>query len=172
MDALQFDHLTRRFVLGGLPAALGLGRVLYPDIASAKKHKKKKKVKLNAFGCVNVGNFCQNSGQCCSGICQGKKGKSKCQAHDAGVGCEAGVPEEGCGGRDISCTTATGIAGICELTTGNAGYCCFGFTCFACSKDADCQAQCGPAAVCVRCAEFCPDTGGTACVNPTETSCP
>jgi hypothetical protein len=84
MDDRQFDSLaralvaattTRRRVLaaGVLSGVLGMPG-LFDTVA--KKHKKRrKKIQRNAFGCVNVGSFCKNSGQCCSGVCQGKKGK-------------------------------------------------------------------------------------------------
>src|SRR5262245_47150653 len=97
MDPTCFDRLTRalaaaasrRRLLCGF-AVFGLVAGPASDVATAKK-RKKKRVKRNAFGCVNVGDFCQNANQCCSGICQGKKGKKRCQAHDAGVATETGV---------------------------------------------------------------------------------
>jgi hypothetical protein len=162
MDSDRFDGLTRsvstllsrRTLAGGL----GLGMVALPNLSEAKhkhkhKHKKKKKVKHNDFGCVNVGSFCKNADQCCSGICQGKKDKKKCQAHDTG-GCQPGSATLGCGGDKVDCTTSAGSAGLCGTTTGNAGYC---FNAVAigppCSKDADCQAETGSStAACIVCA--------------------
>jgi hypothetical protein len=170
MDAIRFDRLTRRFLLGGFAAALDLGTARFPDVAIAKK---RKKVKRNAFGCVNVGKFCKNAGQCCSGICRGRKGGKKCRAHDSGVGCQVGAREEECGGTDISCTSATGAPGVCDTTTGNAAYCHgSGLTCATCSKDEDCQELCQLAtAVCIKC----PDCDGsafqTACVGPSPGDC-
>jgi hypothetical protein len=179
MDDRQFDRFTRRIVVGGFAAVLGGGAAGLPHQASAGK--RKKRLKRNEFGCVNVGGKCRGKGQhCCSGICNGKKPKqgekdtSRCVAHDAGVGCRAGDHEAGCdGAADISCTTSTGSLGVCDTTTGNAGICIFGFSCFPCRKDEDCQKQgCGPRASCVRCQESCPHTGGTACVRPDTVNCP
>jgi hypothetical protein len=177
MDSARFDGLARsvstllsRRTLAG---AFGLSALAIPGLAEAKKkhkHKKKKKVKFNDFGCVNVGDFCKNSGQCCSGICQGKKGKGKCQAHDQST-CQPGQQELACGGVTVDCTTSTGDDGICDTTTGNAGYCLTDGDCFACHKDADCVPFCGTHAACIICASGCPETGGTACVGPSVDSC-
>ena len=69
---------SRRDVLRGLAgAAFGLGVARLPELAEAKKKRKgKSKSKPrapqpNAYGCRNVGATCANSGQCCSGICEG-----------------------------------------------------------------------------------------------------
>jgi hypothetical protein len=179
MDATRFDNLTRSLqrlaprraalsVLGGSLAALlpRLGR----DDASAKKNRKKskKKVKFNDFGCVNVGSLCKNNGQCCSGICKGKKGKKKCKAHDQST-CLAG--QTACGGAVIDCVTPLGQQGFCETTTGNAGYCQVDGGCFACTKDADCVPFCGPEAACIVCENGCEEEGNTLCVGPSEDSC-
>ena len=172
MDDRPFDRLTRRLVLGGFTAALGLGTARLPDVAIAKK---RKKVKRNAFGCVNVGKFCKNAGQCCSGVCRGKKGKKKCKAHDAGDGCHAGDQTDSCGGTvAIGCMTATGEEdGLCNTTTGTAPYCsseAFGsFLCTDCSKDVECQELCGPAAACIRCPAC--SLVDTACVGPSAGAC-
>jgi hypothetical protein len=185
MDATRFDVLTRTLTTassrrGALAAALGSLVTLGALSADAKKTKGKKKPKLNAFGCLDVGKACRgNSANCCSGICQGKKlkkgkqDKSRCVAHNTGI-CSvdtdtctvgAGVP---CNSNDPNC--------ICTLTTGNAGFC-GSFTgngtggineCRVCSKDTDCQAEFGPGAACLVyggiCTDICPTTGGTACV--------
>ena len=86
MDPRRFDAATRslaagasrRRALGGLATALltvAGGRA--PEAMAAKK--RRRRVRRNAFGCVNVGGFCRNAGQCCSGICRGKKGKKRCR---------------------------------------------------------------------------------------------
>jgi hypothetical protein len=158
--------LSRRTLAGGL----GLGALAHPGLIAAKNkhnHKKKKKVKRNEFGCVDVGTFCKNNGQCCSGICQGKKGKGKCQAHDAST-CQAG--QDVCGVVEVDCTTENGDQGACARTTGNASFCEASGDCFACAKDADCVAVCGAGAACIVCAE-CTLTGGTACVGASADSC-
>jgi hypothetical protein len=76
MDSHRFDGLTRSVSTllsrRRLAGALGFGALTFPGLAEArKKHKHKKKVKFNDLGCVDVGNFCQNDDQCCSGICTG-----------------------------------------------------------------------------------------------------
>lgn len=89
MDAARFDA----FALGlGAPASrraagrylawLGLARLLAhaeaAPVGAVKEEKsrkgrrsKKKTPELNRFGCVDVGGFCRDNGQCCSGICSG-----------------------------------------------------------------------------------------------------
>jgi hypothetical protein len=181
MNHNRFDALTRtlisvpsrRHLLRGLAGAgLGLGGTRLPDLAEAKKKRKRKKkgkkAKPNAFGCLNVGDPCKSEEQCCSGICEGKKGKKRCQAHDAGI-CTVGLNI--CTGAVARCNADNPSCG-CVLTTGNAGFC-GDFTdgannlCRDCSEDTDCQEEFGPGAACVAlggiCAAICPDTG-TACV--------
>ncbi len=178
MDQHRFDTLTRsltsassrRDVLRGLiGAGPGLKAAPLPGSAAAKKKRKKKrkpKVRPNAFGCVNVGGFCQSAEQCCSGICEGDLGTKSCLAHDTG-GCPPGIDEVGCGnpGTDVPCTSSTGETDgyLCNTTTGNAGFCAFASDCFACRKDAECQEFYETSrAACVRCTA-CTETGGNAC---------
>ncbi|MBL8126251.1 MAG: hypothetical protein U0Z70_16085 [Thermomicrobiales bacterium] len=179
MEHDRFDRLTRmvsrqpsRRTFAGIlgPAALGLAGVAQGEVASARKKKKKKKVKQNEFGCVDVGKFCNNAGQCCSGICQGKKGKKTCKAHNEST-CVSGQAEIGCGGgANVACQTSAGEEGQCDTTTGNAPYCVADGGCVACKKDADCVATCGAGAACIRCAG-CLATGETACVGLKADSC-
>ncbi len=171
MDTHRFDALartlisraSRRGVLAGL--ASGLLAVLPltiggEEIKARKKRRKTKKPRLNAFGCVNVGQACAgNDGLCCSGSCEGekpKKGKkdtSRCLAHHSGDCttalnvCTVGLPASKCGeaGADAHCLT----------TTGNAAYCAHMETfdpetnCRPCGKDTDCEADFGPGTACV-----------------------
>lgn len=174
MDTERFDRLTRAIstVLSRrtLAGVLGLSALGLPSLAAAKKRKKKKKkAKKNEFGCVDTGKFCKNNGQCCSGICEGKKDKKKCKPHDQST-CQNGQREGFCGGVDVLCQTAGGQEGVCDTTTGKAGYCTGGGTCFACAKDADCIAQCGAKAACIQCTG-CPETNSLACVGPEPDSC-
>jgi hypothetical protein len=169
---MRFDRLTRTasamFSRRGMASTLGLAAIALSGSAAAKKkRKKKKKITRNSFGCVDVGKFCKNAGQCCSGICQGKKGKKRCQAHDTGIVLNGGggctVAQDSCGaGADTFCTTSAGEEGRCFRTTGNAGYCIASGDCFPCTKDADCVPFCGPGAACIAC-----DTSGTDC----DTTC-
>lgn len=173
MDADRFDRLSRaaarvltRRAMAGI---LGVGFLALPCLTDARKKKRRKrkqKIRRNAFGCVNVGRFCKSNGQCCSGICNGKK---RCRAHDSG-GCQAG--QDVCAGTTVPCTTGTGDAGLCVRTTGNAGYCSFSGRCTtpSCQKDADCQELCGPQAACIVCEGDC-HSGRTVCVGPADGSC-
>jgi hypothetical protein len=171
MDSGRFDRMTRTVstVLNrrSLAGALGLAAVAIPSLTEGKK--KKKKVKKNQFGCVDVSKFCKNGGQCCSGICDGKKGKKKCKAHDAST-CQAGQKQDFCGGVDVECTASGGTPGLCNTTTGNAGHCSGDGTCFNCTKDADCTDICGSGAACIVCSG-CPETDGLACVGLADDSC-
>jgi hypothetical protein len=169
MDATCFDRLTRavsaaltrRRVVGGL----GLSALSLASRADArhkhkhKKHKHKKKITRNAFGCVNVGGFCKHSDQCCSGICEGKKDKKTCKAHDQST-CEPGQSRLACGGdTDVACMTAAGTDGACLTTTGQGEFCAGFAECFACQSDADCRVICDTAAACAVC---------LGCVDPTK----
>ena len=174
MESEYFDRLARavstrlpRRSLSGLlcVSSAGLSSVSLPQLAEARKNKKKKKkVKKNDFGCVNVGKYCKNDGQCCSGICEGKKNKKKCQAHDEST-CQAG--QDLCLGVDVPCTTTKGDTGQCVTTTGNAPYCFSGGDCFPCSKDSDCVAFTGVGSACIVCVSECfgENPQATACVG-------
>jgi hypothetical protein len=179
MDGNQFDNLaraitgSRRALLSGALVAaagwLGVG-----DAAAKKKRKRKKrkpKARPNAFGCLEVGAACTSAAHCCSNICQGKKGKKHCKAHDTGE-CLAGQLLGQCGGETIPCTSSSGAPGRCEITTGNAAYCAGGGDCRPCAKDADCQALCGPQAACIQCPVGCAGGTGTQCVGPDNVVCP
>lgn len=176
MEHDRFDQLARalsrkpsRRTLAGIFSLGALGLTGGGQVEDAGAKKNKKKVKKNGFGCVDVGKFCKNAGQCCSGICQGKKGKKKCKAHGEST-CVSGQAETGCGGTSVVCQTSSGDEGQCNTTTGNAGYCVADGLCFACKKDADCISQCGVDAACIQCAD-CALQGGTACVGTKEDSC-
>jgi hypothetical protein len=172
MDFTRFDRWTRaltaatsrRTTLIGL--ALG-GFALASRPNSATAGKKSKKLKRNAFGCVDVGNACRGKdGNCCSGICQGKKPKkgkkdtSRCIPHNV-LGCQ--VEQDQCAGTPAQC--GSNPMGVCYRTTGNASYCGVMGACFECKTDADCEAAggFGAGAACVVCANECAPTGGTAC---------
>jgi hypothetical protein len=184
MDTGRFDRLTLTFADGltrrGLVAMLGLGSLWLPEPTDAKqKRKNKKKLKKNAFGCVDVGDACRGKdANCCSGICQGKKPKkgkkdtSRCVAHDEGS-CQAGQRQGLCGGdADVPCTTSADGLGLCQTTTGNAAYCTAGGGCFACRRDTDCEPFCGPGAACVRCTACEEDEGiPTACMGLINGGC-
>jgi hypothetical protein len=197
MDATRFDALTRglaapasRRVAGRFLAGIGLAALLGNPADAAKdktrkkgrkgKKRKGQKPKFNTFGCVDVGGFCKNGGQCCSGICSGKKNKKTCQGHNIAVGaCEAG-PLGFCaapgGGLIIGtpCTSSADENGFCFTTTGNAPYCAVNSVqdagCVACTKDKDCQRFCGSDAACIQC-PACEAVFGvsTACAGTTDT---
>jgi hypothetical protein len=174
MNSACFAGLTRSISTllsrRSLAGMLSLAALTVPGLAEAKKHKKhkhkkKKEPTFNDVGCVNVGGFCKNNGQCCSGICKGKKGKGKCLAHNAST-CQAG--QENCVGTGVECTSETGELGVCTITTGQANYCEVNGNCYPCTKDADCVAVCGEGAACLDCADC---SGGTACAGPSVDSC-
>ena len=174
MDRQRFDNLTRavsallsRRTLAG---ALAFGALGLPQITDAKKrrHKRKKKIDRNEFGCVDVGKRCAKNKQCCSSICKGKHGKKTCRAHDAST-CQAGQLNVNCGGVDVDCTNGDGNPGICNTTTGNAPYCASSYYAVACRMDADCQPFCGPRAACLTCGYYSP---GPTCAGPEACSGP
>lgn len=178
MESPHFDRLTRtladassrRGLLRGLVAGLGMAAIPLPGWVAAKNGKRsksrKKKPAFNQFGCLNVGQKCGGkSANCCSGICQGKKpkkgekDKSRCVAHDEG-GCRAD--------QDFFLDPLTSICpanavGFCFRTTGSASFCgqSGGLVEAACAQDADCRAlgfgEGAACVVCPGCAE------GTAC---------
>lgn len=178
MDSSRFDHFTRslagsrRSLVGGT-LALSLGLIGSSSIDARKKRKRKKprhangipQAPPNAYGCLNVGDPCTSPGECCSGLCEGTKGRRTCRAHDAGD-CQAGTELEACGGTEIPCTNGKGDDGVCATTTGNAGYCLYTLDCYPCKTDVECQRAnggfFGPTAACVTCTA-CDQTGGTAC---------
>jgi hypothetical protein len=176
---------SRRDILRGLAGAgLGLGSLGLQNAGEAKKKgkrkpkKKPKKPKPNAFGCLDVGKPCGgDDGNCCSGICEGvkpkkgKKDKSRCIGHNAGI-CK--VDFDLCSTGSFHLCSSTNPLCACLLTTGNAAFCAdasLGLTqlCRDCRQDADCQEEFGPGAACLVtggvCESSCPDTG-TACMPP------
>ncbi len=172
MDAAYFDSLVRSLdhharravlgVLGGGLAAL-LSRRGIGDVAARKG---KKKLKRNAYGCVNVGGKCRGKDAvCCSGVCAGKKpkkgekDKSRCAARHV-LECQAGA--DSCLGDTTVCATD----GSCYQTTGQASFCGRIGLCVDCKKDADCaNVGLGPSAACVVCPSICPGTS-TLCILP------
>ena len=131
MDSYRFDEPTRSLTVAGsrrraLAAALGGLITLGALSADAERVKRtKKKPKLNAFGCLNVGQPCRGKdAKCCSGVCEGmkpkkgEKNKSSCVAHNIG----------GCTIERSSCVTGNqsslcGPQSLCLATTGNASFC-------------------------------------------------
>lgn len=174
MDGHRFNDIVLSLTTGAAPrrgiiralAAVSLTGTLSPlfglatAYAKKKKRKKQKKVTFNDFGCVNVGNFCKDDGQCCSGICEGKKSKkgkndkSRCVAHNVD-NCPAGA--DSCvEGLDL-CTN-----GFCYQTTGGASFCAGGGVCHDCTRDMDCVPLFGEGAACVVCPAC---AAGTSCVS-------
>jgi hypothetical protein len=159
-SAISRRTLARGLTVTATAAALS---PWHADPSAARKRKKgNKKPKVNRFGCRSVGVACSSASQCCSGICERARGKSKngqkrkktCRAHDTG-GCR--VEQDSCSGEFFSCTAANGADGFCHVTTGNAPYCGVSSTTFDCTKDEDCIDLCGLEAACVVCDN--PDLG-------------
>ena len=162
VDADRFDDVSRlliaaptrrRTVLGIAAAAIGAAM---PPSASARKDKKRKKPRLNEFGCVNVGGACFGKDDlCCSGLCAGKKPKKgkrdkrRCVGHDQG-NCQPG--QNSCPAL-VACEKSSGGAGNCFRTTGNAGFCTADLAAVdspdSCTKDDDCVERCGSGAACI-----------------------
>jgi hypothetical protein len=193
MIATSFDAMarrltslpTRRDILRDLAGTgLGLGIARWSSTAEARKKRKKrnKKAKPNAFGCVNVGKFCKNDGQCCSGICEGKKGTRKCKAHGTGT-CEQQGPEF-CTAPELDLVLCNSAVCACIRTTAGSNFCFdigaeAGSDCADCSTDADCEvlgfppgSACAPYFNGEFCAGSC--ASGMKCVTPcgTEPSAP
>jgi hypothetical protein len=174
LDPIRFDTLTRNFtgnasrrgILGTWLAVLGLG-TLPPASGVTKQKNRKQKLQRNAFGCVNVGGKCRgNDGNCCSGICDGKKPKkgdkdrSRCAGHDAST-CLAG--QNTCAGTFFPCVSSRSPLAQCVITTGNASYCAGDVTCRSCARDTDCPPEEFEAgAACIVCGD-CAET--TACAS-------
>jgi hypothetical protein len=181
LDLNRFEAVTRsltsvpsrRDLLRGLVSVgLGLGAVRITSVVDAKKKRKKrkpKKPKPNEFGCLEVGDPCQTEEQCCSGICDGKKGKRKCRAHDTETCeqdrpgyCEAGNPYLAlCHGGDANCFRTTAGSKVCSHN----------LLCADCRRDADCEAlgyppgtACAPLGGDYSCADVC--EVDMACVIP------
>jgi hypothetical protein len=145
----------------------GVGR----QTADAKRRKgkgKQKKIKRNAFGCVDVGKACRGKdANCCSGNCEGrkpkrgKKDKSRCVAHNTG----SCLPENNaCVDPGI---TSCGTFGVCLRTTGKASFCAGLGICEVCARDPDCDAVTGPGSACIDCPRNGCGTGQvTYCVSP------
>jgi hypothetical protein len=154
MDTSRIDHLIRqvstRLSRRTLAGTLGLAALAHPFAIEASKKRKKKKIRRNSFGCVNFGGYCKRSGQCCSGICQGKKGKMRCLDHGTG-GCQLEQSTVTCEGVGVPCPSAEGV---CTTTTGNAAFCLnwkFDIP-PKCTRDADCEAV-EPGSACILCGD-------------------
>ena len=150
--------------MGGFAAlALGQAALLRPSIGVARK--RKKKIKTNLFGCIDVGGKCYGKdAKCCSGVCDGSGKRSKCAARNEGL----------CTRNDNSCpeSVACGADGECFRTTGKSSFCGRAGTCdcHPCKKDKDCDVETGPGSACIICMSDCIDVNGskkgTACVPP------
>jgi hypothetical protein len=147
MDGSYFDDFSRSLagsrrslVSGTLAMATSWLGVSGAGAKKKHKHKKRKpKAKLNAFGCLEVGGACKNADQCCSGICDGKKGKRTCRAHGTGT-CQQGIRSI----CDADPTIAVCNSDICACvaTTAGSNYCANAnyLTCADCRTDTDCEA--------------------------------
>jgi hypothetical protein len=179
MDGERFDDVARslataaprRVALAALAGSAlmvlmsGFGRAR--AVAKRRKGKgKRKNIKRNPFGCVDVGKACAGKdSNCCSGICEGKKpkrgkrDKSRCADHNTG-GCRP--EEDNCAGVLMGCGEFG--SGICYRTTGKGRFCAAAAFCGECAKDDDCDAVTGPGSAC----GFCPGGG---CAPGSDTIC-
>jgi hypothetical protein len=173
---------SRRDILGGLAAGLGLGNVFPPVETGAKKKRKRRKKKQkpgkpNEFGCIEVGDQCSSADECCSGICEGKK----CRAHGIDV-CQQDRPGVCTAGMDEVSSLGCGANCWCFRTTAGSNFCGANvrtsppLDCTNCRKDADCIALgYPPGSACAQvgrgnCSGWC-DTG-MACLVPCGTPYP
>lgn len=166
---------SRREVLRGLAGvSLGFGAARFPDLADAKKKKRKhKKPKPNAYGCLEVGDACKDADQCCSGICEGKTGRKRCRAHGAGT-CNPGSPGFCSADDPTQALCNDSLNCVCLETTGGSAFCgslaARASGCADCKRDADCLALgAPPGSACVpfatgACAGAC--ESGMLCVAP------
>lgn len=176
MNADRFDELlrvmtgSRRMALGAALAAVGAGFVPGSDAAGkSRKPGKAKKPKPNVYGCLNVGARCKRAEQCCSGICEGKKGRRKCRAHDTGT-CDQDAPGY-CEAGNPYLAQCNGGGCLCFRTTGDSRFCAGSVVCETCQRDADCLSlgyppgsACAPVSGDLACEEIC--ESGMACVTP------
>jgi hypothetical protein len=177
---------SRRDVLRGLAGAgLGLGMLHVPAVVDAKKKRKRKdknrkrkpKAKPNQYGCLEVGTPCKSTEQCCSGVCEGKKGKTRCRAHGTGT-CDQEMPGL-CSEPAVLAVCNGSDQCACLRSTANSNFCAqIGqVRCIACRKDADCVAQgMPPGSACLPivgrfCMGECPETG-MVCMTPCGTMMP
>jgi hypothetical protein len=122
-----------------------------PAISGAKKKRKHRKRKKrlptatpNEFGCIGVGDRCQDAAQCCSGICDGRKGEKTCRAHHTGTCPQGG--EGQCTNQDPSLDACNGTADcFCSRTTAGSDVCVAyapsgADFCTDCVTDANCEA--------------------------------
>lgn len=165
---------SRRDVLRGL-AGLGLGTMLPAAVADAKKQRKRKKRKPkatpNSYGCLEVDDPCKTAEQCCSGVCEGRRGKKRCRAHDTGT-CDQDLPGL-CSPTPTIAPCNNSPTCFCMISTANSSFCAqLGQPlCTTCQQDADCIAQgMPPGSACLPttgflCATDCPETG-MVCLPP------
>jgi hypothetical protein len=181
MNQHRFDAVTRawhegasrRRVLRGLGGVgLGWGATWLTHGAEAKTKQGKDKPKPNKYGCLEVGDACGRSSQCCSGLCEGKPGMKTCRAHGTGT-CNQS--------RQGFCTNPDLLQVVCNnrsdcgcfRTTAGSNFCAelfheTGSQCADCQSDADCEAlglpsgtACAPVSK-GRCAGLC--DSGMACL--------
>lgn len=186
MDGSHFDQFSRaltgsRRSMLGATLALAPGLLGFPTTAAKKKRKKRKpKAKPNEFGCLEVGGACKNADQCCSGVCEGKKGKRRCSAHDTGTCRQEGFGIcSGSTGTPFKCNDSGNC--VCFHTTSGSNFCAdlanAGLDiCADCQKDADCQGLgFPPGSACIPISEGGCDgicEGGMACFAPCGTPLP
>jgi hypothetical protein len=157
MQATAVDALARRFAtFRSRRGLLGALAALAAPAAAAP---------VGKAACRNPGRPCNRGGQCCSGLCAGKKGKRRCRTSPgqsictlADNQCLPGVQPKDCGLGDLSC--------LCFVTTRGRAVC----TQFAggdatpCSSDGECESRFGRGAVCI--------SGDPVCDVPSECRLP
>jgi hypothetical protein len=142
MDQTRFDTWTRelaqtsplvsrRWAMARVAGAALTGLAVFAGIDRTTE----------AAGCKRVDEPCKRAGQCCSGICNGKRGKKKCRGHGAGTCkrnqdvCATSFPEGERCNNEANC--------LCLQTTSGTSFCANpgsnGVACTNCKRDADCR---------------------------------
>jgi hypothetical protein len=147
VDSYQFDDLMRslassRRSLVAVVTAIAASWQSLPDVQARKRNRKRGKARPNAYGCLSVGAACKSADQCCSGICEGKKGKRTCRAHGTAT-CDQRAPGFCTSSNPVTTFCGNTNACACFRTTAGSNFCGTDVApgaCAECKKDADCAA--------------------------------
>jgi hypothetical protein len=117
-----------------------------------------------AKACLREGKDCKRGSQCCSGSCQGKKGKQKCRRVPVQSICT--IKNSLCPGGAVRTECGTGaLSCACLETTQGHAFCALNQNTAQtpCTSNAECDARIGQGAACVRVGNGC---AATVCIMP------